>query len=655
MRVCVLMIVGGVFGTAPARAASVTLAAGTMTVSAASNEVLDLAVRPDGATSVEIDFGTTPPTPPLGCTADDVAITCPASALSLLRVFGAAGDDRITLRGSVALEADGGAGDDTIRGGDAADTIDGADGDDDVDGRGGDDTLSGGAGADQLSGAAGADRIDGGAGDDLLDGGEGSDTLDGGQAADTLLGADGADTLTGGDGDDQLDGGDDDDQLDGGAGDDLLRAGLGDDALVAGAGADHLDGEAGDDQLRAGEDADTAIGGPGADVISGGGGEDSLAGGAGDDTLDAGDGNDDLDGETGRDALTGGSGNDQLDGGEDEDRLDGQEGRDTLTAGLGDELTGGTGLDTVDVSDADRPLDVDLTAGTVRRTGGDLTRLLDVPEVLLGGAFDDVLRASATAGSMLVGNGGDDTLIGGPFADQLDGGDGRDTADYSSRTVPTAVHADGMPTSGSVGEGDRVMENVETLVGGSGNDDLVGAAGPSALIGGPGDDRLEDLLDGEIDTLNCGDGNDTAYADRGNDQVDASCERWSNGVQMLRSNEPISVGIRSPRLAIDRHGRMRISLACSRDAVEQCRALVTVQLRHGGKWRRGPARSVLLTPGRRRSITVFAQRGFKQLLAGRGLRGRALVHVDARDAIGRTASDQRELRLDLPLTNGGGR
>ncbi|WP_108260739.1 UvrD-helicase domain-containing protein [Mangrovicoccus ximenensis] len=70
-----------------------------------------------------------------------------------------------------------------------------------VDGLGGDDTIDGGAleaGSIALKadGGAGDDLLIGGAGDDLLDGGEGNDVMAGGLGADTFVFADGQDTVT---------------------------------------------------------------------------------------------------------------------------------------------------------------------------------------------------------------------------------------------------------------------------------------------------------------------------------------------------------------------------------------------------------------------------------------------------------------------------
>lgn len=102
--------------------------------------------------------------------------------VSTLVIDGGNGNDNITVDDAVlvAVQADGGNGQDSIDGG------------------GGNDSLSGGNGKDLLAGAAG---------DDLLDGGNGADNLDGGTGADLVNGGNGPDTLTDPDGDQGLDGG----------------------------------------------------------------------------------------------------------------------------------------------------------------------------------------------------------------------------------------------------------------------------------------------------------------------------------------------------------------------------------------------------------------------------------------------------------------
>lgn len=101
---------------------------------------------------------------------------------------------------TVATEAWGWDGDDTVSGSEAADLLIGGRGRDRLDGRGGHDSLDGGDDADRLDGGLGNDTVSGGAGNDTLIGAGGADSLLGGAGNDTLTGAGGADSLVGGTG-----------------------------------------------------------------------------------------------------------------------------------------------------------------------------------------------------------------------------------------------------------------------------------------------------------------------------------------------------------------------------------------------------------------------------------------------------------------------
>jgi Ca2+-binding RTX toxin-like protein len=102
-----------------------------------------------------------------------------------------------------------------------------------VNGNGGNDTLNAGA----LTIAV---NLDGGAGNDTLTGGSGNDNLIGGAGTgtDTINGGAGNDTIDGGAGNDTLNGGAGNDTVNGGVGNDIINGGLGSDQLVGGAGTD---------------------------------------------------------------------------------------------------------------------------------------------------------------------------------------------------------------------------------------------------------------------------------------------------------------------------------------------------------------------------------------------------------------------------------
>lgn len=102
------------------------------------------------------------------------------------------------------------------------------------------DLLNGAAAASmiQAEGGAGNDTLIGGSGNDSLYGGDGADSVSGGAGNDSLFGDAGHDTLQGGGGNDSLFGGDGNDLLIGGAGADSISGGFGNDTIVIGTGTD---------------------------------------------------------------------------------------------------------------------------------------------------------------------------------------------------------------------------------------------------------------------------------------------------------------------------------------------------------------------------------------------------------------------------------
>jgi Ca2+-binding RTX toxin-like protein len=130
-----------------------------------------------------------------------------------------------------------------------------------------------------MDGARGSDAMYGGAGHDTLLGGDGSDILYGFGGADRLYGGHDSDELYGEGGDDQLYGENGDDYLLDRKGSNVFYGGNHDDVLQAGAGADRLDG---------GNEADLLDAGGGNDDVMGGSGDDWIAGGQGDDTIHSG-------------------------------------------------------------------------------------------------------------------------------------------------------------------------------------------------------------------------------------------------------------------------------------------------------------------------------------------------------------------------------
>jgi Ca2+-binding RTX toxin-like protein len=230
------------------------------------------------------------------------------------------------------------------------------------------------------------------------------------------------------------------------------------------------------------------------------------------------------DGGAGDDRLYGGSETDYLLGGDGVDLLDGGDGWDYLFGGPGaDDLRGGPGIrDVADYNDRTAPVTVTLDG--IRNDGeageNDLVET-DVEDVF-GGAGNDTIVGDAQSND-LNGVGGDDTIDGGLGPDILYGGDGIDTLTYASRTNPVRVSYTSYCDSGEQNEGDCIGEDLETIVGGSG-DDLLSAyslfQGTATLVGGPGNDILQASGGFATATLVGGDGDDSFWSANGLADVD---------------------------------------------------------------------------------------------------------------------------------------
>jgi len=259
-----------------------------------------------------------------------------------------------------------------------------------------DDWLYGGTGNDELYGRAGDDHHFGGDGNDEIFAGSGNDMAEGGHGSDIIKGGPGDDTLQGDSGHDELYGGLDDD---------TLMGGTGNDTLYGNSGSDILYGDSGQDHLRGGNDDDQLYGGAGNDQLRGDGGDDFISGGDGNDQLHGSNGNDHLDAGAGNDTLRGGSGDDHF------------------VSGAGrDQLFGGSGSDTVDYSQLDQAVRVDLHGK--RSTGGDSDTYHSI-ENATGSDYDDWFRGDLRANTLIAGD-GNDTIRGAKGADQLSGGEGQD-------------------------------------------------------------------------------------------------------------------------------------------------------------------------------------------------------------------------------------
>ena len=151
-----------------------------------------------------------------------------------------------------------------------------------------------------------------------------------------------------------------------------------------------------------------------------------------------------------------------------------------------------------------------------------------------GGGGDDRLFGGA-GNDALAGEVGADTIDGGLGSDLLDGGADADIGDYSDRTegVTVTIAADGLRDDGSdqdgpVGARDN-LANVETLLGGSGNDVLGSNQGvPVTIRGNAGNDALTGTP--ANDTLVGGPGADSIDGGPGTDTTAYNEPQRSNGV-----------------------------------------------------------------------------------------------------------------------------
>ena len=305
------------------------------------------------------------------------------------------------------------------------------------------------------------------------------DTLTGGAGGivNTLLGKDGNDIFYGyGDGD----------TLNGGAGLDTVDYINVSQKLIV-----TLDGSNADtlieiENIYGSSNKDTLSGNNDANILSGRGDDDILDGKGGADTLIGGDGND---------TFIGGAGNDTLWGGTD--------------------ATHDSGIDTADYSTSNS-INADLTTGIVNDGLGGIDSLAGI-EIIIGSAYNDLLKGSA-GDDMLIGGGGSDTILATSGADVYWGSilnvpnDGvKDRVDYAGIynqliggisadhiVVDLSLSANNATIASSSGNSLSVhsLHSIEEVIGTDGNDTLKCGIGAQTLFGGEGDDTLSGTISG---------------------------------------------------------------------------------------------------------------------------------------------------------------
>lgn len=180
---------------------------------------------------------------------------------------------------------------------------------------------------------------------------------------------------------------------------------------------------------------------------------------------------------------------------------------------LGVTLTGGAGNDSYLIQRATDVVVEAVNGGTdTVRAAVSLTLAANVENLVLAGA-DDLDGTGNTGNNVITGNGGNN---------RLDGGAGGDTASYATAAAAVTVALD-LPgvAQDTGGAGIDTLVSIESLIGSSFDDVLLGDAGVNVLDGGAG----SDLMIGGL-------GNDIYSIDRSTDQM---VEDASGGIDTVRS------------------------------------------------------------------------------------------------------------------------
>jgi hypothetical protein len=246
--------------------------------------------------------------------------------------------------------------------------------------------------------------------------------------------------------------------------------------------------------------------------ISGSGASNSLTGGNQRDTINGNDGNDTLNGNGGVDTISGGNDNDLviLNGTNDGSFVDGGNGTDTLRItgnidGLGSftgfeaielqnnsslTLTGaqfatglsatatlsGLGVVRVNLSLADQQMN----ASSMTVTGSTLTFSVN------GSSSDDVVQVATNSASEILGNGGNDLLVGSDLGDYIDGGSGINTVNGlgGNDLLVVAANGSGSFIDGGAGNDTLAVSGAVSLGGLTGIENIQLASGAALTLTG---------------------------------------------------------------------------------------------------------------------------------------------------------------------------
>jgi len=351
---------------------------------------------------------------------------------------------------------------------------------------------------------------------------------------------------------------------------DLNLPGLGPDTIFAGAGSDFIrTSTLGGSLIFGQDDNDTIVSVGPNDTVYGGNGQDSITssrspallfGEAGNDTIVA----------QARATMLGGLGDDFLQGTADANLMFGNEGNDTMLGGLQgrDSLYGGKGNDSIGffLAGGGNNLGLSLSGNAFGGNAGsnylrgdlgdDLVVGINVRDSLFGGKGNDTLRGVGSSSYLDGGEGNDTlfvsnvtqsspfttsvitvgieqtTLLGGLGNDSLVGpignfGTGRNFLDGGDGNDTIRVFATQDTASGGAGDDFIISSTVNALSSVGAPSTFPGFAGQNLLDGGAGNDTI--IAGFSTDTMIGGDGNDSlsgiftqAFGGNGDDTIDAS-------------------------------------------------------------------------------------------------------------------------------------
>jgi hypothetical protein len=186
-------------------------------------------------------------------------------------------------------------------------------------------------------------------------------------------------------------------------------------------------------------------------------------------------------------------------------------------------IDGSGGTNTLDYSDLAGPITVDFTLNTASfagsifninnvvgsASGNDTIIGPDAPWHISGNNSGDVNGITFSSIENLTGSPDADTfafLPGGSISGNLDGGAGNNVVDYSALTTPVTINLGGGSSTGVGGS----FSNITTLIGGSGQNNIIGPSGPAAWnIIGPNTVQVLGTTYTHLQSINAGAGDDT--------------------------------------------------------------------------------------------------------------------------------------------------